>query len=319
MNSKIYTLFQSGFQSGHFIRIGENDKLNLYIGKDDHARYCFEFRGNHTPLKVLGSDVISVSQTKTDHDICLRFALEDPDLLEHFCTFCQDLIESTACIDEDNAAYRAICTRYASWKKLFKLSNKKLSEPEIMGLIGELLFLQDQMFPIYGIDQALESWMGPEKTHKDFSLNDSWYEVKTVNAGKESVTISSLEQLDGDLIGFLAVYKLEKMSPSYNGIKLLGVISSILGKINTPVQKEVFMSKLEQFGFDFSPEYDNYVYMLTDFSIYGVKEEFPRLKRTKIPLAISKVQYDIILSDISKYKIGKSLTPWKSTNSESNS
>ncbi len=303
MNSKIYDLFSRGFQSGHFTRIGGNDSLNLYIGKDDHARYCFEFRGHHTPSKVMGSDVISVSQTKSDDDICLRFALTDSDLLEHFCTFCQDLIDSTSDINDDNAAYRAICTRYASWKKLFKLSSKKLSEPEIMGLIGELLFLQDQMIPIYGIDQALESWTGPEKTHKDFSLADSWYEVKTVSSGKESVTISSIEQLDGEQVGFLAVYKLEKMSPSYNGIKLLGIISSILGKITTSAQKEVFMSKLEQFGFDFSPEYDNYVYTLSDFSIYGVKEDFPRLLRTEVPLAICKAQYDIILSDIAKFKI----------------
>ena len=303
MNSKIYTLFARGFQSGHFTRVGGNDSLNLYIGKDDHARFCFEFRGHHTPSKVMGSDVISVSQTKNDDDICLRFALEDSDLLEHFCTFCQDLIDSTSDLFDDNVAYRTICTRYASWKKLFKLSNKKLSEPEIMGLIGELLFLQDQLISIYGIDLALESWTGPEKTHKDFSTADSWYEVKAVSTGKESVTISSIEQLDGEQMGFLVVYKLEKMSPSYNGIKLLGIISSILGKISTPIQKEVFMSKLEQFGFDFSPEYDNYVYMLSGFSIYSVNKDFPRLKRNEIPLAISKAQYDIILSDIACFKI----------------
>ena len=219
MNSNIFEQFAHGFQSGHFIRVGGNSSLNLYIGKDNHTRYCFEFRGHHTPSKVMGSDVISVSQTKSEEDICLRFALEDSDLLEHFSTFCQDLIDSTATISDDNVAYRAICNRYASWKKLFKLSNKKLSEAEIMGLIGELLFLQDQLFPLYGIDQALESWMGPEKTHKDFSLADSWYEVKTISAGKESVTISSFEQLDGNITGSLAVYKLEKMSPSFNGIR----------------------------------------------------------------------------------------------------
>ena len=129
MNSKIYTIFAAGFQSGHFLRIGDNDALNMYIGKDDHARYCFEFRGHHTPVKVLGSDVISVSQTKTEKDVCLRFSLEDQDLLEHFCTFCQDLIDSTAESKDENAAYKIICTRYASWKKLFKMSNKKLSEP----------------------------------------------------------------------------------------------------------------------------------------------------------------------------------------------
>ena len=302
MNSKIFELFARGFPSGHYTRIGDNDSLNLYVGKDDHARFCFEFRGHHTPTKVLGSDVISVSQTKSDNDVCLRFSLEDAELLEHFCTFCQDLIDSTADLDDENYAYRIICNRYASWKKLFKLSNRKLSESEIMGLLAELLFLQDQLFPKYGIDNALDSWTGPEKTHKDFSLEDTWFEVKSISSGKESVTISSIEQLDGEVRGHLVVYKFEKMSPSYNGLKLLSVIASILSKISTPIQKEVFMSKLELFDFDFSPEYNNFVYALTDYSVYNVKDVFPRLKRAEIPLPISKVQYDIILSDIEKFK-----------------
>ena len=33
------------------------------------------------------------------------------------------------------------------------------------------------------------------------------------------------------------------------------------------------------------------------------KEDFPRLLRTEVPLAICKAQYDIILSDIAKFKI----------------
>lgn len=302
MNSKIFAIFSNGVQSGHFIRVGENEKLSLYVGKDDHARFCFEFRGKHTPTKVLGSDVISVSQTKSEDVICLRFSLLDSDLLEHFCTFCQDLIDSTALLKEDNEAYRAICARYASWKKLFKLSNKKLSEPEIMGLIGELLFLQDQMFPRWGIDVSLDSWTGPEKTHKDFSTEETWYEVKSISSGKESVTISSIEQLDGDIDGNLAIYRLEKMSPSFNGLKLTNLVNSVLGKLNTATQREVFMSKLELFEFDFSQEYDNYVYALTDFSMYSVIGDFPRIKRANVPTAICKIQYDIIISDIEPYK-----------------
>ena len=302
MNNKILSIFNSGIQSGHFVRVGDNEILNLYVGKDDHARFCFEFRGRHTPTKVLGSDVISVSQTKSGEEICLRFSLSDADLLEHFCTFCQDLIDTTAKLRDDNEAYRAICARYASWKKLFKLSNKKLSEPEIMGLIGELLFLQDQMFTKWGIDISLDSWTGPEKTHKDFSTEETWYEVKAINSGKESVTISSIEQLDGDVDGNLAIYRLEKMSPSFNGLKLTSLVNSVLGKLATSIQREIFMSKLELYEFDFSPEYDNYVYALTDFSMYSVVGDFPRLKRKDVPVPICKIQYDIIISDIEPYK-----------------
>ena len=31
MNSKIYTIFAAGFQSGHFLRIGDNDAINMYM------------------------------------------------------------------------------------------------------------------------------------------------------------------------------------------------------------------------------------------------------------------------------------------------
>lgn len=305
MNSKIYQKFSEGFQSGHFLRIGESKSLNLYIGKDDHARYCFEFRGHHTPTKVFGSDVISVSQTKSNDEYCLRFSLADNELLEHFCTFCEDILDSTANVIDENIAYKTICARYSSWKKLFKASTKKLSEIEIMGLIGELLFLQDQMFPKYGIITSLDSWTGPEKTHKDFSCDGIWYEIKTVNSGKESVHISSIEQLDSDIDGVLAIYKLEKMSPTFNGLKLTGLVASILNKLETSVQKELFMSKLELFGFDFSPEYDNYVYSLTDYSAYNVTSEFPRLLQGNMPKPVIKVQYEIIIPDIQDFKQAK--------------
>lgn len=38
-----------------------------------------------------------------------------------------------------------------------------MNDNEVMGLIGELLFMQDYMIPHYGVETALDSWMGPEK------------------------------------------------------------------------------------------------------------------------------------------------------------
>ncbi len=95
-------------------------------------------------------------------------------------------------------------------KKLFRPNNGGMNDNEVMGLIGELLFMQDYMIPHYGVDMALDSWMGPEKTHKDYSTESVWYEIKAISAGKDSVKISSLEQLDGDDEGYLAIYCLEK-------------------------------------------------------------------------------------------------------------
>lgn len=61
---------------------------------------------------------------------------------------------------------------------MFKPNHGNLSEIEIMGLIGELLFLKGVMIPDKGLDKALESWTGPEKTHKDFRLMKNGMKLK---------------------------------------------------------------------------------------------------------------------------------------------
>ena len=163
--------------------------------------------------------VIAVEQYKDGDLLTLRLSLENNDFLEIFCIFCQDLLDSVKVTNDDETAYHTLRSRYYSWRQLFRSDNARLTETEIMGLIGELLFLKDYMIPERGIDVALESWMGPEKTHKDFSDQQDWFEVKTISFGKESVRISSIEQLDSDIDGTLVVYELEKMSPSFEGIK----------------------------------------------------------------------------------------------------
>lgn len=303
MKNSIYEVFSRGFQSGYYIRIGNNHSLHLYLGKDDNGNYAFEFRGNYSPVKIVGSDVISVYQGKSGDVYTLRFSLENGELLEYFCTFCQDLLDSSEDIQKDELAYKTLCSRYFAWKKLFKPHSGKLSDAEIIGLIGELLFLKEQMIPQWGNTKAIESWMGPEKTHKDFSIDNMWYEIKSINSGKDTVRISSIEQLDGSDEGYLVVYCLEKMSPSFSGIRLNSLVTTIMNILGSTMLREAFLSKLSLYNFDFSPEYDNFVYSKVGFSMYSVNETFPRLSRDHIPIAISKVQYDLTLSEINEYKL----------------
>ena len=303
MKNKLIDIFSKGFQSGAFVRVGENPNISLYIGKDDKGNYAFDFRGVYVPVKISPSDVIIVEQGKHNNIYTLRFSLNNPELLEYFCTFCQDLLDSTATAKNDDDAYNILSARYFSWKKLFRPNSAKMSDSEIMGLIGELLFLHDYMIPQWGIEKSLDSWMGPEKTHKDYSTESFWYEIKAVSAGKESIRISSIEQLDGDDEGYLAVYCLEKMSPSFSGIKLNGLVQNLMTKMGTLSNRETFMSKLSLYNYDFSPEYDNFVYTNVGFSMFRVLEGFPRLCRKNIPNAINKIQYDLFLSELEEYKL----------------
>lgn len=304
MNNEILKTFRKEFPSRHFIRFGENRHLGLYIGRDDDARYSFDFRGKYKPVRISSSDVIAVEQYKDEDLFTLRFSLENNDLLEYFCTFCQDLLDSVMVTTEDETAYHTLRSRYYSWRQLFRPDNARMTESEVMGLIGELLFLKDYMIPERGIDVALESWMGPEKTHKDFSDQQYWFEIKTISFGKESVRISSIEQLDSEIDGCLIVYELEKMSPSFDGIRLNQLANSIIALLSNASQREIFMAKLQLFGFDFSNENDNFVFALRDEHRYRVDtEKFPRIHRDILPDAITRVQYELLLTEIESFKL----------------
>ena len=303
-NNEIYQTFREEFPSRHFIRFGENRHLSLYIGRDDDARYSFDFRGKYKPIKISSSDFIAVEQYREDDLFTLRFSLRDSDLLEYFCTFCQDLLDSVRVTNDDETAYQTLRSRYYSWRQLFRPDNGRMTEAEIMGLIGELLFLKDHMIPERGIDVALDSCMGPEKTHKDFSDQQDWFEVKTITFGKESVRISSIEQLDSDIDGCLVVYELEKMSPSFEGIKLNQLVNNIIAMLANASQRETFMAKLQLFDFDFSNENDNLVFVKRGEHMYKVDtENFPRIHRDVLPDAITRVQYELLLTEIESFKL----------------
>ena len=303
-NNEIYKTFRDDFPSRHFIRYGENRHLSLYIGRDDDARYSLDFRGKYKPVRISNSDVIVVEQYKNGDFLTLRFSLENNDLLEYFCTFCQDLLDSVKVMNDDETAYHTLRSRYYSWRQLFRPDNARLTEAEIMGLIGELLFLKDYMIPERGIDVALESWVGPEKTHKDFSDQHDWFEVKTISFGKDSVRISSIEQLDSDIDGTLVVYELEKMSPSFEGIRLNQLVNSIIALLVNSSQREIFMAKLQLFGFDFSNENDTIVFALRGKNTYRVDtQDFPRIHRSLLPDAITRAQYEILLTKIEPFRL----------------
>lgn len=186
---------------------------------------------------------------------------------------------------------------------MFKSHSEILSEHEIKGLIGELLFLKDEMFPLWGISNSISSWTGPDASKKDFSIENTWYEIKTIEYGKKTVGISSLEQLESLVDGVLVVYQLEKMSSGFNGITLNNLINEILHMVSLLPDKQLFIDKLHKVGFSFSDVYDEYVYDKRELSKYRVNESFPKLVKNRVPQAIAKAAYEITLSEIIKYKL----------------
>ena len=303
MPMDIAAAFREHTAPGYFKRIDAEYPLDIYIGIDDNNHYCLEFRGAFTPQTVKACNSIGIHQFATPGYNSIVFFLKDQEMFDTFCVFCNDIIEATKTTTDEAMGYRVLVNRYYSWRRMFQGKPNKLQESDIMGLIGELLFLRDFMIPTYGEDIALLSWSGSELTHKDFSLKDCWYEVKAISTGKGSVKISSLEQLQSSIEGELAVFQLEKMSPVYDGVTLNKLANGLLDTMSNDFNRDSLLNKLADNGFDFDNSYDEYVYEVTVGERYQVTASFPKLTTHDVSEAICRAQYDILLSEIQGYKI----------------
>ena len=274
-------------ENSKYIRVSEGHPLELYLGLDAHGHKTLRLNERFEPQSVKSSAKIHVQQIKFEEYNSILFTnTGDEDI---FYQFCNDLI-NTSKICSSNEGYQFLLNRYAKWRKMFAGSKDTLSLNEIMGLIGELLFLKDFAFTRYGIGSAVLGWSGQEPTHKDFSYGDEWYEIKSIDTHRNTITISSLEQLDSVNDGTLVVYKLEKMSASFNGITLNKLITQTKALITDEETLDVFENKLLQAGYVYLPFYDEIVFCLIGHDTYKVTTTFPRIKRNELPAQIASVK-----------------------------
>lgn len=290
--------------AGNISRVSENHILDLYIGLDSKKRKCIVLHSDFKEQRVKSTSAITVTQFKSNNYKAIQFSLTNEEMSGLFYKFCEDIIEQTSILKNKSNGYTSIVRRYSMWRKMFVKNDKKLlSESEIMGLIGEILFMSDGLAKRFGLEKALESWSGQELTHKDFSFGDSWAEVKTISSGSLTIKISSLEQLESDKDGELVVTILEKMSPEYNGITLNKLVLETTQKFINDDTKDLFMSKVSMQGFEFNDYYDGFVYELRGTHRYSVTSNFPKLTKKTVPPAILKATYEINRNDIQIFEI----------------
>lgn len=286
----------------HFVLAEGMYDIDLYLGLNENGQKTIKLRDTFVPQKIQGTNCLSIAQFKNEDYSTLQISLMDDSFSEMFYLFCDDLIKSLIGQGKSkNTAYDIMVSRFVKWKKMFV--NAKcdfLTEPQVMGLIGEILFLKLRLFNKYNKTKALLGWSGQELTHKDFSFDNIWYEVKAVNKNSTTVKISSIEQLDSEFFGELVVVSLEKMSQVFKGITLNSLVKEIIETLNEN-DKDIFINQISQQGYVVNDYYDKFVYALVDIKNYKVEDGFPRLRRNDLNKNIVKAQYELSLLGIKKF------------------
>lgn len=296
--------FEKGALSHTYQRIDSDYKVDIFLGYNDEGKMSMVITENGRETSVKSSKFISAQlKRREDGKLALSFDLLDNTYKSMFLIFCKDIIITCEKAGSEMAISNGLM-RWKYWKEMFgKKKTNVLDKSEIKGLIGELLELRDFFMKKWDVETAVESWMGPLLGHKDFEIDDTWYEVKSVNENAIQVTISSLEQLESDVNGYLVVVRLEDTSSVLGySINLNEVVISVAEKISDPDVLELFRTKLDNIGYSFDAEYDNYNFLYKGTQRYCVDERFPRLRRSEIASTIGNAKYTILLDGITEFK-----------------
>ena len=295
-------------------RVDHTHPLDLFWGKDSLGRYLFvcEFpetvsivKTSVPEIKGIQIDVFSTHQKPVVKR--LVFLLKESEDWEIFLSLCNDIVHTTRIAKDTSWAIQLLIRRLKRWQDFLKRSRKDiLSEDEIKGLIGELIFLQYHLTPSFGLEQAVRFWHGPEGLPQDYNVNDSAIEVKCQSGGSSpTIHISSVDQLNSQLYElYMFVVTLGKTPPeSENAINLPSVIAHLRNKIelNAPTVLERFNDLIYLTGYIDSDRYTDFSYVLSKEIMYLITGEFPRIRRQDIHSGIVKVSYTINLDECTPF------------------
>lgn len=306
MSDYIKSVFSSIVGIDMFTRVDDAHILDLYLGKDQMARNTLLLVSREEPLQIYSSQIITVQVgLRKDGKWALSFALSNEKYEDLFCHFCSDIIESSRLIKDNKQGAVYVCNRYIKWQEMLKKnSSGLLSFQEIKGLLGELCFLSHYMIPKYGANEAIDSWIGPDKADQDFVAPDKWYEVKALVSGAEVVRISSVEQLDTTDEGELILVYLDKTSyADPKKITLNAAIHTMDEELPSDEARKKLRDILLKQGYYFREEYDEYIFRYSEMRRFLVNSSFPSLRRKSIPEAITNANYSLSIADISEFYV----------------
>lgn len=231
--------------------------------------------------------------------------LKERSQIEIFETLCRDVVEAgEAGSDRDDALSRAL-QRTRRWYHLLRGGKSNgLSVEEQRGLVGELAFLRE-LVSAFGQETAIEAWVGPTGSAKDFELIGSCVEVKARRvAAKPLVAISSEDQLadvEGSRLYLRVVNVASAVLPEGQSLPDHVRITARMFEDNGTAV-EAWEETLYSTGYDPENSYDDRRWLLGTAANYEVVKGFPRMSSPLVP-GLENVRYSLSLDACEPYKL----------------
>jgi hypothetical protein len=296
-------------------RVRHDHPLGIFWAKDQAGNYLFICELDSSAKfpkklpKLSGVNILAAYQ----HNRLILHLNRAADW-ELFFTLCMDILNATSSCTSNTMAIAIILNRLERWQSFLKLERKRLlSENDIKGLLGELLFLDKEVIPEFGAAQSVRFWQGPLDSPQDFNINDCAIEVKCqLGTTNPYIQISSADQLCPQLPNmFLYVVTLGKADiDNPDALNLLKIIEELRTKVKTEsvADYEYFNELIFKAGYLDGEDYSEFNYVTTDLNSYSVSGEFPKICSDNLHPGVTAVQYRISLNECINHLTN---LPWK--------
>ncbi|MDQ0933344.1 PD-(D/E)XK motif protein [Streptomyces turgidiscabies] len=242
------------------------------------------------------------------HQYELQVVLTADDLREVFTPLASDI--ATTAKDELTSleALTAVVSRFGHWQNLLRsVGRDGLGAEARRGLFGEILVLREQIVTSLPQSEAVAAWTGPTGANQDFQCPAVAVEVKTTNARNAgTVRIASERQLDGTGTSslLLALVTLDERRGGL-GQSLNVLVDQVRHHLANPGARARFDGLLIQAGYLPGQRdlYDEPRYTTRDVRFWEVRDGFPRVVESELPVGVSDCSYSLALSGLDQYRL----------------
>lgn len=296
-------------------KVPDTGVFGVYRAKDPngHLLLLFEmkdglgsiFKKNRVAVRGFTTDL-----QRIDGKVYIVLMLEDSVNRDLFDGLSQVLISAVKKVAEAEARLVLVFNHLKRWQVfLSKQGRKILSRSPIIGLFCELLFLRELVDNNVPLAKAVNSWTGPDRSHHDYLINDTAFEIKALSGlERNSVCISSEDQLDfsGNRL-FLKTYQIRESGDSSAGESLNDAVDAVIKDLSEDsAALTVFEAKIMEAGYVKLDDYSEPHWTVIATDTYLVANGFPRVIRSNLPPGVMNISYEIALENLESFKAAES-------------
>jgi hypothetical protein len=279
---------------------------DIFCTLDAKGRYGVFIITAYAPEQLPLFDAMDILLTKRiDERIGISITLLAASLLPAFVSLCDGLLAACEAVAPHLLGERVVSYLISANSLLEYGDPQVLGVVRLRGLLGELIVIRE-LLSLVPITDVVAAWTGPLRSAQDFVFSDRFIETKAKTPISNTVTISSVEQLDpatpSPLI--LAVVTISSLQDDLvAGITPNDLVNAIRQQLKTePLALLEFDRRLRASNYFPRPYYEITRFRLISLRYYKVELSFPRLRQVTLQKGILSASYELDLSECEPFE-----------------